>query len=111
MAEFMLWIQGKWEVWKRISEIPKYFHYQTAIIGWRVMKIVGKEIQGGKEVSIGLCSCGETISLPDFTNECTCGRLYNWAGQPTAAMRRNVLHSADKGLATALSLLNVQEDI
>ena len=45
------------------------------------MKIVGKEIQGGKEVSIGLCSCGETISLPDFTNECTCGRLYNWAGQ------------------------------
>lgn len=37
-----------------------------------------------KEPAIGLCPCGSKVSLGDFTNECECGSLYNWAGQSLA---------------------------
>ena len=37
-----------------------------------------------RKVNDGMCECGATVSLPNFTNECSCGRLYNSWGQELA---------------------------
>lgn len=30
------------------------------------------------------CACGRVLECEAFTEECGCGRLYNWAGQELA---------------------------
>lgn len=37
--------------------------------------------------AIGRCECGKDVELSQFTNECSCGRLYNGCGQQLVAPR------------------------
>ena len=36
------------------------------------------------EPAVGRCFCGEDVELFGFTNTCSCGREYNWAGAELA---------------------------
>lgn len=38
--------------------------------------------------SIGECLCGKHVRLSGFTNKCSCGRMYNWAGQELAPVEQ-----------------------
>jgi hypothetical protein len=46
------------------------------------MEIIVK--RANRVPALAECECGERIYLSAFTNECTCGRLYNLGGQRLA---------------------------
>jgi len=46
------------------------------------MEIIVK--RANRVPALAECECGERLYLSAFTNECTCGRLYNLGGQRLA---------------------------
>jgi len=36
----------------------------------------------------GSCECGRVVELPDFTNVCECGRMFNSSGQELAPLEQ-----------------------
>jgi hypothetical protein len=43
---------------------------------------VQQQVHRYADPAIGKCHCGRKVVLDDaMTNECECGRLYNWVGQ------------------------------